>query len=749
MQNIAHRYFGGSHDLLLFKEVASGDSVLGKFDYVMVRHRPISDVIDDFVVIEFQTVDTWTHAFGELEVTIEVSRPMQLKEPQLTLDFDHTEQLSTERTDTVAPLIDTELDVEFANRIAEKESYNKHLYRPNTYLHKWWARRCGTTFRALLKQLVDNPSKRDFYSPGGLEGQVILDPMMGGGTTLHEAIRLGANVIGADIDPIPVLQARATLTYVSEARLRHEYSRISEQLRVRLGGLFATTCPTCDAQSEVRFVLYGVHRKCNCQEAILIDSYVLRHNTDNSVIHIDPDSYAILQDDRVVSRRQIRPDPPLLEKDGAVCTCGGRFQDLVDIPYYQRYEPIAVAGECAKHGFFFAAPQADDFRMIKTADERRHEVVFRDSDFSILPGPKSSDLLRRNITSYLDLFSSRQLLFFDALAEALQDVDPELRLKFALLVSTATEFNSMLCGYKGAGKNRPGAVRHTFTQHGYAFPYTALENNPLALAKSSGTLRNLFESRLIRGARWAVRPNERIIDNGDVSDAPIIGEIDAGQEVGSFVQLASGERQYLLFQGSSVHLDLPDDSVDHVVTDPLYFDSVQYGDLAAFFRVWLRQLLPSEVDWHYDLSKATVNQQVSGDGQYEAVLGSIFTECHRVLKKEHGRLIFTFHHWNPKGWADLTNALKTAGFVLLNRYVIHSENPASVHIVNQNALRHDVVLVLASRTISAAVSWPEPMHIDRTESYVFCEQCGSALGYFLQTSLDREAITQAWTELLK
>ena len=36
--------------------------------------------------------------------------------------------------------------------------------------------------------------------------------MRGGGTTLHEAIRLGANVVGADIDPIPILQARASLS---------------------------------------------------------------------------------------------------------------------------------------------------------------------------------------------------------------------------------------------------------------------------------------------------------------------------------------------------------------------------------------------------------------------------------------------------------------------------------------------------------------------------------------------------------
>ncbi|HFC12194.1 MAG TPA: DUF1156 domain-containing protein, partial [Anaerolineae bacterium] len=105
--------------------------------------------------------------------------------------------------------IDTEFPVEFVNQLAEKESYNKHLYRPNTYLHKWWARRCGTTFRQILKQLVTKPNQQNYYVPGGLEGKIILDPMMGGGTTLHEAIRLGANVIGADIDPIPVVQARA------------------------------------------------------------------------------------------------------------------------------------------------------------------------------------------------------------------------------------------------------------------------------------------------------------------------------------------------------------------------------------------------------------------------------------------------------------------------------------------------------------------------------------------------------------
>ena len=145
----------------------------------------------------------------------------QLKEPQLALEF------------VSAPigynLIDAEFDVAFANVLAERESFNKHLYRPNSYLHKWWARRCGTTFRAILKHLVRDRTHQDFYAPGGLEGQIILDPMMGGGTTLHEAIRLGANVIGADIDPIPILQARATLTTLSLTDLEHEFASLAEE----------------------------------------------------------------------------------------------------------------------------------------------------------------------------------------------------------------------------------------------------------------------------------------------------------------------------------------------------------------------------------------------------------------------------------------------------------------------------------------------------------------------------------------
>lgn len=391
-----------------------------------------------------------------------------------------------------------------------------------------------------------------------------------------------------------------------------------------------------------------------------------------------------------------------------------------------------MVGQCPQHGMFFSPTSEVDLELVRRADDLRDTLDFGSlADFTIIPGPKSSDLVSHGVTTYLDLFSSRQLLFLHRVIEVLPAFEPLVRLNLALLVSTSLEFNSMLCGYKGGDKKRPGAIRHTFSHHAYSFPYTALENNPLHPAKSSGTLQNLFDDRIRRARRWAILPLERQINDGTSRLITLRGEIDAGTEVRSAVDLSSGVRQFLLLQGSSVGLNLASDSIDYVITDPPYFDSVQYSDLAAFFRVWLKRLVPDAALWDYDLAGSAVDPQANGKGQYADVLGGIFVECHRVLRKESGRLVFTFHHWNPKGWASLTLALKRGGFVLLNRYVVHAENPISVHISNLKALLHDAILVLAPSEAGHRQEWALPAIVDKTDSLRFCTDCAAALGWAL------------------
>lgn len=55
-KNIADHYFKTRNDLVLFSEISLSET--GTFDYVMVKHKPFSADIEDFVVIEFQTCQT-------------------------------------------------------------------------------------------------------------------------------------------------------------------------------------------------------------------------------------------------------------------------------------------------------------------------------------------------------------------------------------------------------------------------------------------------------------------------------------------------------------------------------------------------------------------------------------------------------------------------------------------------------------------------------------------------------------------
>jgi putative DNA methylase len=645
--------------------------------------------------------------------------------------------------------IDATFPEKFADTMSRLEAYNKHLFRPNTYLHKWWARRCGSTFRTILKQFIADPKRRDYYAPKGLEGKIILDPMMGGGTTLHEAIRLGANVIGADIDPIPIVQARASLSPITLAELRSAFHQFYNDLYSQIGRFFQTECPVCTKKIDALYTLYGSRKHCACSEVVQLDQFDLRHEA-NRIIRIWPNTW-------IISDKETEPPGPakpirLVTREEKSCqACGQEYNELLEVPYYQRYSPVAIALMCPEHGFFFRTPSESDLNKIREADELRASLSFGElENFSVHDGPKSGDLIKRRISSYLDLFTSRQLLYVDKTIHLLKNYRAPIRLNFSLLVSTSLEFNALLCGYKGWSQNRPGAIKHVFAHHAYSFPYTAAENNPVNLQKSSGNLLSLFKDRLERGRKWAVEPVERKIDkSGKISLIKLHGEFDGGTEVTDQGKLKSGSQKILLIQGNSSQLPVEDKTVDFVVTDPPYYDSVQYSDLAAFFRVWLARLLPDELDWVYDETQSAVATRSNDlNIQYVSTLSGIFKECGRVLKNT-GRMVFTFHHWDPNAWADLTIALRTSGFQLVNAYVLSSENPISIHIQNLNAIKHDSILVLAQDSRNVTHSWLAFEKIDMSDSETFCRQCAAALGWLLASNHSPEKIREIWKQLIQ
>ena len=123
------------------------------------------------------------------------------------------------------------------SQLAQDETGKRQYYRPVYSLHKWWARRPGALFRSIIL-LATNSNKElflttangsisklgEYFRDHTLENSVILDPFMGGGTTLVEANRLGAKVIGCDLNPVSYWIVRETLKPIDLDRLNEYFN---------------------------------------------------------------------------------------------------------------------------------------------------------------------------------------------------------------------------------------------------------------------------------------------------------------------------------------------------------------------------------------------------------------------------------------------------------------------------------------------------------------------------------------------
>lgn len=92
------------------------------------------------------------------------------------------------------------------NRLAVPE---RNSFKPIYQMHKWFARRASCVFRAILlgalKPAGTNIMEefyKDHSNDPDTRGKVVLDPFMGGGTTVVEALRLGCKVVGIDLNPV-------------------------------------------------------------------------------------------------------------------------------------------------------------------------------------------------------------------------------------------------------------------------------------------------------------------------------------------------------------------------------------------------------------------------------------------------------------------------------------------------------------------------------------------------------------------
>ncbi|OQZ00347.1 MAG: hypothetical protein B6D35_06810 [Candidatus Brocadia sp. UTAMX2] len=148
------------------------------------------------------------------------------------------------------------------NRLAVPE---RNAFKPIYQMHKWFARRASCVFRAILlasmKPAGTNIMEefyKDHTNDPDTNGVKILDPFMGGGTTVVEALRLGCHVTGIDLNPVAWFIVKTEVEPVDIDRLRDAFKRLEERkthtgksVKEELLSHYKTGCPCCGASSDI------------------------------------------------------------------------------------------------------------------------------------------------------------------------------------------------------------------------------------------------------------------------------------------------------------------------------------------------------------------------------------------------------------------------------------------------------------------------------------------------------------------
>jgi adenine-specific DNA methylase len=609
--------------------------------------------------------------------------------------------------------------------VAELESWRKEINRPIYHIHKWWAQRLGTVFRAIILGAL-SPAGTDvfdaLYHPIRFNKFVVFDPFMGSGTTIGEAAKLGARAIGRDINPVAYFLVRNALSYHNRENVLREFKSIEYDVADKIRAFYKTRLSD-GQEADVLYYFWVKALPCpHCKQDVDLFSkrifarhaYPKRYPKAQAVCPSCGEINQVLYDDKSAQCTfcKVVFDPqsgPAKGQKAACPSCGHVFSITQTIrssnhpPKHRLYAKLILLPDGSK---VYAPADGEDRSLYENASRMLAERSNAYPVVAIEPGYNTNQALGYNYRYWHEMFNDRQLLCLSILADRIRSIeDPVLRDLFACLFSGTLEFNNMFASYKGEGT---GAVRHMFAHHILKPERVPLEASLWGSNKSSGSFTTMFKSRICRALDYADNPFELRIKKhaGKKVTEKVFGlsEPISFDLAGDFEDFAAGKRVYLSC-GDSSNTDIPDKSVDSIVTDPPFFDNVHYSQLADFFHVWQRHILGENGQRKSNSTRSVLEVQNADVSQFTERLTSVWVEAHRVLKDD-GMLAFTYHHSRPEGWHSVLQAIMTSGFGITAAQPIKAE--MSVAMPKHQAkepINLDVILVCRKRSQLSLHDW--------------------------------------------
>lgn len=608
-------------------------------------------------------------------------------------------------------MLETRFDDRLIAGLASAEKQIQQHFRPVIAVHKWFARRPGSLFRGLLlSEFDDRPLDESYFDGHDLDG-VVLDPFMGGGTTLFEANRLGLSVIGYDTNPLSRWVCERELEPLDVNAFAAAAEEIAVTVESEIGDLYKTRCEECGQEADVKFFLWVKTHVCNCGEETLLFPGPLvagrgmkRHTHDVLVCgqcrRVEP----YLPDEAPEDCPHCGANYDARFRQTASCRgCGAKFRTsprAADTP--PRHTLFALEYHCAeckvrpgRRGRFFKGADADDHARVVEAHRRL--VALGSSaywpDDPIPAGDETNRLLRWGYRRFSELHNERQLLGLHLLAECITGQPDELKRALATVFSDFVRYQNLVCRYDTAALK----VLDVFSIHGYPVHRVQCEAAVVGIPRvGSGGWRH-FAAKYARAKRYCQAPFE---STGRGSSKKVI--VTDGEKIEAhFVDTPTKlkRKRTALLRGDSLSVKrLPEASVDMVATDPPYYANVAYSELLDFNYAWLRRLVPETTYFTEKTSRhddEVTGGKVNGRGldAYAERLSAVYQAAAKALKPGQP-FVFTFHHNDLRAYAAPVVAMLDTGLVPTRTIGAPAEMRGSIHIAKADSSRLDTVFVL-------------------------------------------------------
>ncbi|MFH1893528.1 MAG: DNA methyltransferase [Candidatus Zixiibacteriota bacterium] len=608
-------------------------------------------------------------------------------------------------------------------QIAELALREGQCTNPIYRVHRWFARRLGSQFRAILTGLSLKPEDADrfwdlYLGNLSLSGAVVLDPFVGGGTSLVEAERCGARVIGYDIDPVATFITRFELEADTYDPSAPEIAGLCEAVSAKLAPFHKTKVP----KTGERMVLHHFWVECRtcstCGTAFEVHPhYQLAYSKEKELQWVFCKScHEVLE--LPITRKELRCGCGVhtriaqgtLDQGKVRCpSCGvlSMLGDRGNTPtrpewrlFAQEYLEETPTG-VTRH--FKAASKGDRIRYGRARglleDIERAGNAFAPSRSIPTKGRSDQRPLIHGFTRYRDLFNDRQLLHLTLLGQAISKVkEPKSRRLLAMAFSEHLTTNCMYTAY-AFGYRR---ISPMFSIHSYRHITRPVEINPWLDGIGRGTFPNVLR-KITKAVAFAASPTN-LNPKGGRKPARTYRHV-AAKDVSTHPwSVLDGSFRASISTKTSENLEgIPDDSIDLILTDPPYFDNLSYSELSDFYLAWHQSLGVAEPPYDNPNLVAPIRENLAltdrddkSIGIYRNSLHRIFCECHRVLRKD-GILVFTYHHKSPVAWSALGYALARSGLKCTTVLPLRGEGQGGLHSFD-GTIKWDAVFVCRKGT---------------------------------------------------